>query len=302
MHLAEHLFGFERRATPGERLYLRLFELFVTGAIVYVAWHWGSYIRRISDVVLPLGLAHYIDVSFLFDEVFPLVNAGLITLALLLGFFRVTRWGYLVAFVLLLLQYAARYSLGEIPHSANVVGMGLLALALAPLVFRDEVHRGRFAYGFTVFYVGLGYTLAAASKLVATGPTWVGGQHLWIWLHEKGIDTFSKTGEYGFNALQQLALDHWWIATLFLTIGLLSELGAFLIWWRPLRPFAGLAIAGLHIGIFLTMGILFRSALVLVLLVSLPWARWFDAAFAALKARSSAWPERVRGEASAGIR
>jgi len=274
--LADGLFGFDREETVGERIAVRLLEAFVACAVIGAAWEWGHYTLRIADVVLPLGLARWIDISFMHGNALPLLNAALITGLVALGFVRVGRWSYLAAFVLLLFQYAARYSLGEIPHSANVTGTAFLAFALAPFVFSDARHGRRFAVGFTVFFVGLGYTLAAWSKLIATGPLWVDGRHLWIWLYEKGIDAAAKTGVFAFNPVQELALSEYWVATAFLAIGLVTEFFAFLMWWRPFRAPVGLAIVGLHIGIKLAMGILFGAATIIVALLCLPWARAFD--------------------------
>lgn len=269
--LRRHLFGFERPETEGDQRHVRLLEAFVAGFTVYVAWTWGLFTLRIAEVVLPLGLARLVDLSFMYGGPLPVVNAALITTFTAIGFARVWRFGYAVALGLLLVQYAARFALGEIPHSANAVGTVLVGFALAPLLFRSPSEQRRFAFGFAVFFVGLGYTLAAASKLVATGPVWADGRHLWLWTYEKGIDTLSKTGTPGFNAVQQLALDHYAVATAQLVFGMVAEATAFLMWWRPFRWPVGLALIGLHVGIYLSMGIFFRAATVLLILVCLPW-------------------------------
>lgn len=294
--LLHNLFDFEREETPGEILFFRIFEGFVVLATLKLAWEWGFYIRRISDVVLPLGIAQYIDVSFLFASGLSLLNAGLITALVGLGFFRVTRYAYLAAFLLLHLQYAARYVLGEIPHSANMLGMTLLGLALAMLCFGAPALRRRFTLGFTYFFVGLGYTVSAFCKLVGTGPLWVDGRHLWLWIHEKAIDVFAKSGALELNWMQELALSDYWIATAFLTIGFLSELSAFLIWWKPFRLPVGLAVIGLHLGIHFVMNILFLLSLIELVLLTFPWARWIDGTLGRIGARSSeaGWQTLVR--------
>ena len=274
--LADGLFGFDRPDSPGERIAVRVLEAFVAFSVIDLAWSWGLYTMRISDVVLPLGLARWIDISFMHQNVLPLANAVLISGFVVLGFVRLQRWSYAAAFALLLFQYAARYSLGEIPHSANVTGTALLAFALAPLLFEDAVYRRRFAVGFMIFFIALGYTLAAWSKLIATGPSWVDGRHLWIWLYEKGVDAAAKTGVFAFNAVQQAALESHAVATVFLAIGLLTEFFAFLMWWRPFRVPVGLAIIGLHLGIKMTMGILFGAATIIVALLTLPWDRLWN--------------------------
>lgn len=276
MNLLEQLFDFERESTTGEAVFFKLFEAFVATGTLYLAWTWGAYILRISDVVLPLGLAQYVDVSFMFGNVLPLVNAGVISLLVLLGFFRLTRYAYLAAFLLLHLQYAARYSLGEIPHSANMLGMTVLAFALAMLIYDRPVHRRRFALGFTYFFVGLGYTLAGLSKLVGTGLAWSDGRHLWMWINEKGIDAFSKTGVLDYNWLQTLSLEQYWVATAFLTFGLLTELVAFLMWWKRFRMPVIVAVLGLHLGIYIIMNIMFYLSFIELIFLGFPWAVWID--------------------------
>lgn len=275
-NLSANLFGFEKEETAGEALFFKIFEVFIAWGTIYLAWYWGTYILRISDVVLPLGLAIYVDMSFMFGNSLPLINAGLITALTLLGFFRVTRYAYLIAFLLLHLQYAARFTLGEIPHSANMFGMIVLGIGLAMLLFKNPTYRRRFTIGFTYFFLGLGYTLAAFSKFIGTGITWSDGRHLWMWVNEKGIDAFAKSGVLEFNALQQLILNEHWVATAFLTIGLLSELVAFAVWWRRFRMPVMLAILALHTGIYLVMNILFVLSMYELVLLAFPWALWID--------------------------
>ncbi len=277
MSLLRNLFDFEREETRGDVLFFRLFELFIVLGTLKLAWDWGLYTLRISDVVLPLGIARYVDVSFMFDSPLPLINAVVISLLMLAGFFRMGRFGYLAAFLLLLLQYAARYSLGEIPHSSNMLGMTLLGLALAILSFRDERHRRRFTLGFAYFYIGLGYTLAGISKLVGTGVTWSDGRHMWMWIYEKSIDSFAKTGVLEFNVFQELLLSEIWISTVFLTMGLMTELGAFLLWWKRFRRPVLAAVIALHLGIYLVMGIFFTLAFWELVLLLLPLPAWLDA-------------------------
>ena len=270
------LFDADRAETPGDRLFFRLFELFVALGGTYLACSWGLYILRISDVVLPLGIAQYIDVSFMFEHYLSIVNALLISLLLLVGFLRWWRFAYAAAFTLLHLQFAARYSLGEIPHSPNMLGMTLLGLSLAVVLYRDDDQRRRFTLGFTYFFVGLGYTLAGISKLIGTGITWPDGRHLWLWIYEKSIDKYAKFGTLELNGLQEMALDSHLIATAFLTVALLTELASFLVWWRPFRFPVMFAVLGLHIGIYFVMNLIFSLSLIELALLAFPWPALFN--------------------------
>ncbi len=276
MNLLRNLFEFERPQTTGELIFFKGFELFLLLAVSNLAWSWGFYVLRISDVVLPLGIARYADVTFMFDHHLSLINAATITGLMLAGFFRVTKYAYFAGFLLLHLQYAARYVLGEIPHSSNLVGMTLLGLSLAMLLFSDDRHRRRFTLGFTYFFVGLGYTLSAVCKLIGTGLSWPAGRHLWMWINEKSIDTFAKTGVLEFNVLQELALSGQGLATFFLTIGLLTELFAILAWWKKFRMPILVAVIGLHVGICVVMNIFFKLSVYELVLLAFPWASWLD--------------------------
>lgn len=289
--LLRNLFDFERPFSPGERLFSRLFELAVIYWILYFAWDWGFYIQKIGDVVLPLGIANYLDVSFMFEHGISLVNAGLITVATALAFFRRWRYGYLTVLLLLHLQYAARYCLGEISHGSNIIGIVLVGMALGSMFFRDAGTRWRFIFGFSVFFVGLGYVSAATCKLIATGPTWVDGRHLWMWIAERTVDTFSITGRIEHTLVQKLALSAVPIATLILTFGLLTELFGFLLWFRRTRPYIGTLLFGMHVGILLSMQINFPANNVMLLLLAYPWGDLIDRALLHLRVPVA---ERIR--------
>jgi hypothetical protein len=266
-----HLFGFERSETQGERYFAYVFEGFVVVATLRYAWEWASYVQKLSDIVLPLGIAHYVDVSLFFGP-WAYGAAALLTVCLLLSVGRYWRYGYVAALLLLHLLFAARYSQGEIPHSSNVLGMTLLGFGLGLASFDVERLRRRFAIGFAYFFIGLGYSISFFCKMIGTGPHWVDGHHLQLWIYEKSVDMFARTGTFDFTFAQSLALDHYWVATAFLAIGAVTELLAFSMWWPRFRIPAVLAVLGLHGGIYLTMRIIFDVTTIELILLALPWA------------------------------
>lgn len=270
--LFKNLFQFDAPNSLGTKIQLRMFELCTIYFTLSYTWEWALYVPRLSDVVLPLGLANYINVEIFFGDL-ATVNAIVITLFCLIPFFTKKMRGlYAPAFILFHLQHVVRFSQGEIPHSANMVGFALMGLGLAEIFFKNDIKKSlSFAFGFTVFFFGLGYTSAALSKLVATGIPWPSGEHLWLWMGEKSIDILSKTGEFQFNWLQQLAFEHWWVATAILTFGLITELIGFLIWWKPLRPYITLLLIGMHVGIDMTMNIFFFTFTVQLIIIGFPW-------------------------------
>lgn len=276
MKLLHQLFDVDREETAGEILFFRAFELSVLYWIVQFAWSWGLYIQRIGDVVLPLGIAQYVDVSFMFNHQVSLVTALLITVAAGLGFTRLWRYGYLAALLLLHLQYVARYCLGEISHGSNLIGVTLVGLSLGAVAFQDPRLVRRFVLGFCYFFFGLGYTSAAFCKLIATGPTWVDGRHLWMWIGERTVDTFSISGVIDHNLLQLWALDAHWLATMILAFGLLAEFFGFLIWFKRPRHVVLTLLLGMHLGILVSMKINFPANTHLLVLLAVPWPLLID--------------------------
>lgn len=270
--LGTRLFETERPFIPGELLFYKLFELFIMFWVVRLSWEWSFYTLRNSDVVLPLGLANYLDVSLLFGNSLPFVLAAVITLLTLLSFFRIGfRWQYLLVLLLLHILHVTRYSQGEIPHSPNLIGMTLLCFGLAIWFFDKPEQRWRFTFGSMIFFIGLGYTSAAFSKMIGTGPTWADGHHLWLWIGEKGTDILSREGVFEANFIQEMALQSAGIATLYLLIGWITELAGFTMWFPRLRPWIVAATIGMHLGITLTMNIRFDLFVMQLVLIGFPW-------------------------------
>lgn len=293
-------FGFGRE-TAGERLRFRVFELFLLSHAVYWAWDWGSFIRRIPAVVVPQGIARDIDLSFIVGSPLALVNAACITSCAVGALSaRRARWCLPLLVVLLHLQYVARHCLGKVAHGSQYVGLGLLCLALAAWCMPGPSARRQFALGATQFLMGGGYVLAAASKLAARGLAWPDGRHLWLWIGEKHLDQLSELGHAAPNALQRLVLGHWWLATAVLAAGLIIELCGVLLWFPATRTAITLALIGLHLGVFFSMGILFGSYIGQLVVIGLPWPALIERAQRAWPWRGSAslsWLDpRVPGE------
>jgi len=191
------------------------------------------------------------------------------------GLFRLSRFGYPAAFALMHLQYASRFVLGEISHGSNVIGMALLGMSLAAIFFRDPILRRRFVLGFVLFFVGLGYTSAALSKLVASGPLWVDGSHLWMWINERTVDVYSITGVLSHNLLQRILLNSRLLSTLLLSFGLVTELFGITMWYRR-RWIVMTLLFGMHIGILMSMKINFPANNAMLLILAYPWADFID--------------------------
>lgn len=276
MRVLQELFRYEQPASTGESLHLRGFELFVCAWVAHFVWQWSPEIARLGAVVLPLGVANWVDVTFMFNELAPRINAALITVGCLLGLSRFARPGYALAMLGFHLQYAARYSQGEISHGSNLIGTALFTMALGALLERDALRARRFSFGFSVLLTGIGYSSAALCKLVATGPLWVRGEHLVLWIHERSIDGFGKNGEIALNSLQELLLAQPLLATLTLTFGLLAEACGILMVRPKLRPYISGILMLMHVGIWMSMDILFEVNIWFLVVLGLPWGPWFE--------------------------
>lgn len=275
--IIDDLFGYPVELTKAHLIYFKIFELFIVWKTIDYAWEWGLYTLKITDVVLPLGLAKLIDISFMHNHYMPIINAILITVIVIISYFRIGfKWQYLVAIILLHVQYVARFSIGEIPHSANLPGMALFSFAMGTLFFKTKDNRYRFIIGITVFYIGFGYFSASMSKLIGTGLTWVDGRHLWLWIAEKGTDILSREGEFQYTIVQQIALKSIPAATMMLMVGILTEFFGILIWFRKLRPFITLSIIGMHFGVTMSMNIRFDDFIILLLIIGFPWPEWYN--------------------------
>ena len=143
----ESVFGFRRPVSKGEAIGFRLIEI-VTGIFAsHYAWTWALYMMHLEDIFLPLGVAHYLNLSVFFQSPWPFINAALISGLVIAGALRLYRHGYLGALILLHVQYAARFSQGEIPHSQNATGVLLLALGIGAVFSASPALRQRFSMG-----------------------------------------------------------------------------------------------------------------------------------------------------------
>lgn len=275
--LLKQLFGSDAVPTAGDKVFFKIIEGYIVYHVIRLAWSSALYTLKIEHPVQPLGIAHYLDTTFMYGTSWPIVLAGVMTVACILAFFRKgPKWLYMLAFGLLHMIFVSRYSLGKMPHGYNFIGMSLLALSLALLLCKDIKHRLSLTLGIIYFFVGLGYTTAAISKLVATGIHWVDGHHLWLWMVEKHIDVLSRHGHAEYNFLQTLIFDHIHIATAILTFGLLTELSGFMLWFPKTRIILVGLLIGMHIGIYFTMNIWFGTFMSELLLIGLPWGIWLN--------------------------
>lgn len=297
-YVLRNLFDPSEVETVGQRVQSLLFELVVAARAVYELWSWTDIIPNQKQVLEPTGIGRFIDVSFMLWAPWPSrLNALVCAALLLLGITRRFSGAYALAFFSFALQYSARFCLGKQQHSTNMLGMALLALAISHLAFKREDLRRKAALGLTVALFTIGYGYAAWNKLHARGFSWARGKNLLLWIHEKRIDSISGGGSFRPNWLQKLAMQDMRFATTMLAFGLLSEMSALLMWWRPARRWVMLALAGMHIGISIVMNIHFKPSVLILLALALPVAEVVD--YARARSRRASAPGEVVEPASA---
>ena len=285
MTLWRELFDPSAPETPGERLHTKLYELVIVALGITYTWLWAFELSDRHRVIEPQGIGRYLDVSWLFDRRAALANAALMSALALAGLLGARGKLYLLAVASMHLQFAARYSLGKTSHGSHLVGVSLLSFGLCGLLFERRLMR-RAAMGLSLLIFGIGYSSAAACKLIATGPRWVDGRNLWLWIEEKQLDYIAQTGSYQLSWLQHLLMQSRVLSSAVLAVGLLTELRAWLMWWKKPRPVVLLAIVAMHVGIELTLDIAFTANIVVLLTLALPVGAWFDR----LSARSTFSP------------
>ncbi len=212
----------------------------------------------------------------MFAGPYAYLNAAVITLFVLLGYFKKGRFFYLLALAGMHLQYVARFSGDKIAHGSDFTGMALLVVALTTLFISKPEQRRKVTIGLVLFFMSLGYTSAAFSKLIASGLHWVNGGNLILWIHEKAVYFLAQSGSVDLNGLQKLVLDHYWLATGMLTFGLLTELSSFLLCLRKWRWIEASLLISLHVGILVILNIQFTFFLTFLVILGYPWASLFD--------------------------
>jgi hypothetical protein len=110
------------------------------------------------------------------------------------------------------------------------------------------------------------YFLSGLAKLFHAGPAWAFGGNL-RWVLYAASD-----GAVEPNQLALFVADRPALAVVLATGTLLLELGVPVVLWRPrLAPLVVLAVAGLHLGIWLTMGLVYWPMAATAAVVLLDW-------------------------------
>lgn len=147
----------------------------------------------------------------------------------------------------------------HISHLYNITNMLLLIHAMWYHFYRKDIRAalsaGTFwesplypawAFGLSVFYIGLFHTWAGATKLLTSGPGWANGLSLQLWVYLWGDPT---------SPLREFIISNRWAAQGLQAMTLAVETSALLVCpFRRLRVLVGASLLGLYIGMVSVFG------------------------------------------------
>jgi hypothetical protein len=242
---------------------------------------WGE--RRTSDLRTssPTSLLSFLPADLLLNR-WTIIGCGVLfgAGAVLWAARRAVPWsGWLtaVSFNAVVALYLENSS--QETHVAHVAGGFLLIYALWYHFYRREIREAdrerrfwrsalypRWVYSLSVFYLGLFYALSGFNKLAASGPSWVNGVSLQLW-----VELFGDKS----SVFTQLILSNRAAATAMQGAALLGECsGLVAIFSARLRPLVGLLLIGFHIAQICVFGWGFHTNMAMLALVFLPAYSW----------------------------
>jgi hypothetical protein len=162
---------------------------------------------------------------------------------------------FLVAWSSLLVLAALRASRGKVHHNDLVLLLVAGVLAAAPVGLRLLDARRSPAWGWPIrtslLLVTGAYFLSGFQKLVSSGPAWVLSDNLRNLMYAARLDGHAPTDQVSLFIADRPVVAH-----LVALATMVVELGAVAALLRPrLRPGYVLAVAVLHLGVYLTHGL-----------------------------------------------
>jgi hypothetical protein len=184
------------------------------------------------------------------------------------------RGTFLVAWSSLLVLAALRASRGKVHHNELVLLLVAGVLAAAPVGVRLLDPRRSPAWGWPVrvslLVVTGAYFLTGFQKVVSSGPAWVLSDNMRNLMYAARLDGHAPTDQVSLFVADRPALAH------LVALGtLVIELGAVVALARPrLRPAYVVAVAVLHIGVYLTHGLDYSMWIATTAVVLVDWDAW----------------------------
>jgi hypothetical protein len=167
-------------------------------------------------------------------------------------------------------------SRGKIMHNDLLALLAAVPVVLAPAHVRPRDRAPDARYGWPVqaalVVVAFAYFFSGLAKVISSGPAWVWSDNL-----RNVLTAATLTDRPPTDAVAAFVADRDILARGVAAATLAVELGFLAVLPKPaLRPWFALAAAGLHTGVWLTLGLDYWSWVVTVLLVLIDWPRVAD--------------------------
>ena len=243
-------------------------ELYWVSAKISFGFFWGwnmiKMVRECSQMVSPVGIAKWIDYSFLFQpevKVFVLLATLLLCLFYILE--RQMKWTTTAMCLLSLFVITYHESQGiYYRNTSYTVRPGVQALAYWIAHFRKDIDVAKIRLQFTLQVIAAFYLLAGISKLQASGWEWIfSGKYFALQVMKNHSFTYFDTGDA--SAMVKAAgqtsffLKHNTFLIFLLGSSLMLELFAFTaLLGKKWQITIGFFLLLMHIGIYWVMGIL----------------------------------------------
>jgi hypothetical protein len=181
------------------------------------------------------------------------------------------RGTFLVAWSSLLVLASLRASRGKVHHNDLVLLLVAALLAAAPVGLRLLDPRRSPAWGWPIraslLVVTGAYFLTGFQKLVSSGPAWVLSDNMRNLMYAARLDGHAPT-----DAVSLFIADRAWLAHVVALGTVVVELGAVAALLRPrLRPAYVVAVAVLHLGVYLTHGLDYSMWIATTAVVLIDW-------------------------------
>ena len=297
-HLLEQLRGFCGRFVPVEYAAYEVLCMRILFAIVVATALPGDLSYKGQPE--PVGLAHFVNLTFLADSGTYSVFKVIYWIALVL--FAIGIVPAISASVAALIFIAAGSlagSQGADKHHLQIVGIVLFVFAVyyvyraikdrESVWARPRVETHRLAIFHAQQGIVAAYLVTGIYKLARSGLEWIADARYfplqlaktkWMDYYNRLEDPPGAGGEFWTDlpsAIESFLYTHPVWSSIFLTIGLILELGAFMLMaGRRWGVAYGLVLIGFHLSISRVMNLTFEynMLLIAVMFVNLPWLVW----------------------------
>lgn len=264
-----------------------------------------------EDQLFPKGITHFVDLTFLANDIVAWVVMGLAIVAGAVyarGKLAIPCLAYMTVATIAVFTFAMSHTT-KTRHDTNVVPLTLLGLLLGHLHYSIVARTGdpttrfgrRTAADLAVYYamqmIAAMYVLSGITKLIKTGGEWIGDSYLVATQvvrtqHNMYYSNLEPEGALEFwLAVANFMVEHKTLTCALFGTALFLEVFAFLaLLGRLPAMLLGVALIGFHLSVFALMSINFYLNVILLLVFFVNAPYWIDW----LRRRRTAAPDLAR--------